>query len=517
MNLGEILLPYQRAYLADQANVKVCEKSRRIGITWTEALDSVLHAAARTAPQSTWYVGYNREMAREFIDECAEWIARIGEGAGMPSEVLVQDEEADIQAYEIRFATRAKIVALSSTPRSLRGKAGRAVIDEAAFHRDLRALMKAALAFLMWGGAVRIISSHNGLDNVFNEIVIETREGKKPYSLHRYTFDDAVSDGLFGKICEAQNRRYSPAAERAWIEEVRADYGADAEEELDVVPRQLADAFLPAALIDARMTDDAAVVRWALDDSFVQLPDGDRAARGAAWCADNLAPILRRLAIGASGRASIGVDFARDSDLSVFWIAERGADHRVRTPMVVELRNIPFRQQDQALFCVADWIAARGNLTLAMDARGSGAYLCESARGRYGARVIACTMTREWYIDAMPLLRAAFEDGAIDIPRDPDIMVDLRSLRMEDGVVKPPEKRTRSAADRGKRHGDAAIAAALANWALKQRVVEYAYMRPPRARRGLFPGGESARRDRPPGETETAARPRGPRGLGSFF
>ena len=36
------------------------------------------------------------------------------------------------------------------------------MIDEAAFHDDLPELLKAALAFTMWGGVVRVISTHNG-------------------------------------------------------------------------------------------------------------------------------------------------------------------------------------------------------------------------------------------------------------------------------------------------------------------------------------------------------------------
>jgi phage FluMu gp28-like protein len=41
----DILLPYQKAWLADDAKVKVWEKSRRIGASYVEALASVLEAA----------------------------------------------------------------------------------------------------------------------------------------------------------------------------------------------------------------------------------------------------------------------------------------------------------------------------------------------------------------------------------------------------------------------------------------------------------------------------------------
>lgn len=153
IELAKVLLPYQRRWIADTADVKIAEKARRIGFTWAEALALVLDAApARDdGGLNGWYVGYNKEMAREFIDDCAYWIRQLTGAAADPADCLVRDEERDIQAYEIRLASGNKITALSSTPRNLRGKEGVAVLDEAAWHRDLASLLKAALAFLTWG------------------------------------------------------------------------------------------------------------------------------------------------------------------------------------------------------------------------------------------------------------------------------------------------------------------------------------------------------------------------------
>ena len=50
-----ILLPYQRRWIADRAQVKVAEKSRRIGLTWTEAADRALGAAV--AGRGGWTPG----------------------------------------------------------------------------------------------------------------------------------------------------------------------------------------------------------------------------------------------------------------------------------------------------------------------------------------------------------------------------------------------------------------------------------------------------------------------------
>lgn len=64
------------------------------------------------------------------------------------------------------------------------------MIDEAAFHESLEELLKAALALNMWGAGVRLISTHNGVDNPFNEYIQDAGEGRKDYSVHRITLDD---------------------------------------------------------------------------------------------------------------------------------------------------------------------------------------------------------------------------------------------------------------------------------------------------------------------------------------
>ncbi|MCM4741374.1 hypothetical protein MMO21_28185, partial [Escherichia coli] len=93
---------------------------------------------------------------------------------------------------------------------------GDVVIDEAAFHESLDELLKAAMALTMWGARVRIISTHNGVDNLFNQYIQEAREGRKDYSVHRITLDDAIADGLYRRICYVTGREWSPESEQKW-------------------------------------------------------------------------------------------------------------------------------------------------------------------------------------------------------------------------------------------------------------------------------------------------------------
>jgi phage FluMu gp28-like protein len=143
------------------------------------------------------------------------------------------------------------------------------------------------------------------------------------------------------------------------------------------------------------------------------------------------------------------------------------------------LRNIPFRQQEQVLFYVADRLPRF--VAGAMDARGNGQYLAESAMQRYGARIRQVMLSVEWYRDNMPRYKAAFEDGLIELPRDAEILADHRALVMEQGVVRLPEQR--STTIKGKRrHGDAAIAGALAYFASQVETHEFSYQPAPAAR-----------------------------------
>ena len=60
------------------------------------------------------------------------------------------------------------------------------------------------------------------------------------------------------------------------------------------------------------------------------------------------------------------------------------------------------------------------------------------------------------------------EDGTLDgLPRDEDILADLRAFELVKGVPRIPDTRTRGT-DGGKRHGDTAIALLLAHYASRE-------------------------------------------------
>lgn len=475
-----IFLKYQSMLFTtvSQHALTVCEKSRRIGATWSIAAFAVLTSAAqRTAGgMDSLYIGYNYEMAREFIDAAAMFAKAFLKVGAEVGEFLFDDQTDDgetrqIKAFRISFGSGFEIVALSSKPRSLRGKQGFVIIDEAAFHDSLDELLKAALALLMWGGRVLVISTHDGDMNPFNELIQQIRAGKRKGKVLRITFDDAISDGLYERIAMIMHANGRPIAPKdEWIADIRASYGDAAEEELDVIPRTGSGAFLPLTLIERASDAAIPVIRLKLDDQFAMASQAMREAYVRDWCRRELDPLLD--AIDRSLVSYVGEDFGRVGDLTVIWPLLVDQATRNHTPFVAELRNVPFEQQRQILFHIFDRLPRFSGA--ALDKGGNGAYLAEVALQRYGSRIEGIAFSAEWYREQMPPFKAAFDDDNFPIPADRDIQGDLRLIKMEKGIARVPDARTQGT-DKGQRHGDAAIAAALANYASRRDPVAYGY------------------------------------------
>jgi phage FluMu gp28-like protein len=479
---SSILLKYQRDWIADTADVKVMEKSRQIGLTLTESADDALTAAeSGRGGMDTWYVGYNKDMALEFIEAAGTWARKFNKAAGAIEQFDLEDESEDasgksivknILAYRIQFASGHKVVALSSRPSNLRGKHGCVVIDEAAFHEHLDELIKAAMALLIWGGKVRIISTHNGADSQFNELVNQIRAKDLDYSIHRVTIDDALRDGLYHKICEVTGKEeWSAEGEAAWRAALVKKYGDGANEELLCVPRNSGGVYLPTALIESCMRTEIPVLRWSVADEFVHRSEGDRKSAAHDWIEENLEPALERL--NKNLMSFFGQDFGRSGDLTVIWPVQLDVGLIRRTPFVVELRNVPFQQQEEILFYVVDHLPHLCGG--AMDARGNGQQQAETAMQRYGNRVERVMLTAEWYRENMPRYKAAFEDGTFTLPKHPDILSDHRAFRMDKGVAQIPANARTVGTDGNKRHGDSGIAGVMAYHASTMPKAEYAY------------------------------------------
>jgi phage FluMu gp28-like protein len=487
VGLPRVLLPYQAAVVrlleSAATRVLVVEKSRRIGLTWALAAYCVLRAAKSRAAggMDAMYISYSQEMTREFIDACAMWARAFGQAAGAVDETIFPDRdetgERAIAAFRIRFASGFEVIALSSAPRALRGKQGVVVIDEAAFVDSLPELLKAALAFLMWGGQVIVCSTHDGADNPFNGLVQDVLAGQKPYAHLRIDFDAALRDGLYERIALVTGAEWSPEAEAAWRQGIVDFYGDGAEEELFCVPSLSSGAWLPGPLIEARMTADAPVLRLDLPPDYLHRTKLEQQALTAPFF-EATREALGGLDLGL--RYAAGFDFARVADLSVLPLLAVEPTLRRRLALTLEMRGVPGDEQKRAVAMVLSHLRER-MIAAAFDATGMGWTVAEDMGRLFGLReaddgpgmIIPVKFTEEWYRVNMPPLKQAFEDDMIALGRDDAHLVDLRDVKVVRGIPRVPPLRT-GAKDR-RRHGDFAIGLALAHWASRMPAEEFGW------------------------------------------
>lgn len=460
-NPNELLLGYQKRWIADESQLKIAEKSRRTGLTWAEAADDVL-IASRTKSDGgsdVFYIGSNKEMAREFIDACAMWASKFNRASGQIQEEIFNDEGKDILTYVIYFASGYKIKALSSNPKNLRGMQGVVCIDEAAFHEKLAEVLKAALALTMWGAKVRLISTHNGVDNLFNQLIQDSRAGRKSYSIHTITLDDACREGLYQRICQVSKREWSPELEAKWKAGLLRETATedDALEEYYCVPKKSSGGYIPRPLVDRAADESNVIVRFECDDKFITYSDVDREALALEWLLKEVLPQLEQL--NPDYRHSFGVDFARSGDLSVFAVCACLPSTERRLALTLEIRNCPYDQQKQImLFVLANMPRFIGS---AFDSTGNGGYLAESALLRYGSSMVeAVHLNDKWYREWMPKYKALYESDLISIPKDEETILDQGHIVVINGV--PKIDKTRSQGKTGKRHGDSAVAYCMA-------------------------------------------------------
>ncbi|ENK7461325.1 hypothetical protein QPB15_001786 [Vibrio parahaemolyticus] len=466
-----VFLKYQQEWFEDESDIMIAEKSRRTGLTWAEAGRNVITAAKpkKRGGRNVFYVGSKQEMALEYIAACALFARAFNELA--EADVYEQTfwdskKKEEILAYMIRFPnSRFKIQALSSRPSNLRGLQGDVVIDEAGFHESLEELLKAALALTMWGARVRLISTHNGVDNPFNQYIQEAKEGKKDYSIHRITLDDALEDGLYRRICFVTGKPYSKELEKKWRDGLykNAPNKESADEEYGCIPKKSGGTYLTRISIEQAMIADRSlpILRLTCTDDWMEWSPEHRYLETQQFCEQELKPYLDGLAV--KNTHYFGEDFARKGDLSVFVVLAVDSLLRKSVPITVEVKNAPYEVQKQVMmFLIESLPRFRAG---AFDATGNGGYLAEAAALKYGTEVIdRVDLSAKWYGEWMPKLKAEFDDFNLTLPRHQHILDDLSNIKVVNGVPQIDKGRTKDleGAKGDKRHGDFAVALAMA-------------------------------------------------------
>jgi len=431
-------LPYQKKWILDDSRIKLMEKSRQIGLSWSAAYDLVRRHAQSSTRTDSWVSSRDELQAKLFMQDCKNFCAAVGDAAAMLGSARVIEDGAQ-GAVSLCFANGTCIHSLSSNADAQAGKRGARVLDEFALHPDPAKLYAIAYPGITWGGQLHIISTHRGSENFFNKLVEEARHKGNPkrISLHRVTLEDALNQGFLKKL----KKKLPPEHEAQGFDEA-AYY--------DYIKNSCADS---ESFMQEYMCRPA-------DDEAAFIPDGALEKclyeEGLEW----------RAALPQSGSVHLsayylGVDVARSRDLSVFWILERRLD-TFFTRDVITFKNAPFSEQEAALDLIMQNPRVR---KCAIDQTGLGRQFAERAAARHGASRVEGVNFGSAVKEMLAYpLKSAFEDGKVRIPRDKKIIADIHSVRRE---TTPSGNIKFSSARFGDGHADRFWALALALYAAK--------------------------------------------------
>lgn len=485
-----VLMAHQVECLKFDVSILAIPKGRRTGITFAWGLNSTLIAGAQKVAggDNVYYIGDTKEKGLEYIGYVAKFARVIAtqqaQDVSAIEEFLFEDQDEQgntrmIAAYRVRFASGFQVAALSSRPANIRGLQGVVVIDEAAFHQDVQGVLDAATALLIWGGRIVIISSHNGKNNPFCQFCNDIEAGRygDDAAVFTVTFDDAVANGLFERVCAMKGETATVESKKTWYNRIRNAYGprkAAMREELDAIPRDGNGICIPGVWIERAMPEERPVIRLALDDDFIHMTEAERAAWGNDWIDKELRPVMAET-LNPELRHVFGMDFARHRHFSSIVPMAIMQNLCRDVPFLLELNNVPSALQQQILFWLIEHLPRQSGG--AMDATGPGMVLAEYTADRFGRpRIAEISLNRKWYGFWMPKFTGLFEDSMIMLPRDENTAQDLRTVENIDGVPMVASLEKKDLKDPELvRHGDTAIAGCLANYAALNLATEIAF------------------------------------------
>ena len=429
---GSWCLPTQAAWITDQWHLRIWEKSRQVGATKTDALDSVLKASPAGARFDVWVTSRDDAQARLYLEDCIDW-AKILHLAATYIGVVLLDSKNN-SAHVLQFANGRRIYCLSSNPNALAGKRGHVKIDEFALHQDQRLLYRIAKPVTQWGGTLSIISTHRGIGTLFNQLITDIRHKGNPMGWHLFSYpiQKAVEEGIVQRINEKSGRHET---NDQFLARTRAEC-IDEEQWLQEYCCQPADensAFFSYDMI--RSCEHPTLKLMSIDQLIRHLESSSSSSslgNSSSFSSSSSIPGSPRpfgTGEGSGVRAQLylGLDVARKKDLCVIDVGEKIGDvlwDRCR----IELQNVSFSEIESVLYRLLSLPQLK---RACIDATGMGAQLAERARERFGWKVEGLTFTAPLKEELAFALRAAFEDLKLRIVSDEDLRADLRALRKQ--------------------------------------------------------------------------------------
>lgn len=398
-NRDAIFLPYQANWVKDRSRLKLMEKTRQIGISWSTAYAADERTAEVGAKWDQWVSSRDDLQARLFIEDC-KLFADIMQIAAENLGLQVIDDDKKISAYVLNFANGRRIHSMSSNPDAQAGKRGGRILDEFALHPDPRKLWSIAYPGITWGGSLEVISTHRGSHNFFNYLIREIVEHGNPKKIshHRVTLQDALDQGFLFKLQQKlpADHEVQDMDEAGYFDFIRAGC-ADEESFLQEYMCQPAD-------------DDSAFLEYDLIASCEY-------QAGEEW------EYSYEQMQAARGRLYAGIDIGRKKDLTVMWIFELLGDV-LYTRKIITLKNMTKPDQEKVL-----WPYMALMERTCIDKTGLGIGWSDDAQKKFGEyRVEGVTFTAAVKEELAYPVRGAMEDKKVRIPNQPEIRADLRAV-----------------------------------------------------------------------------------------
>jgi len=369
----DLLLPFQRAWVEDDARFKIWNASRQIGKSFTSACESVRDCELH--PGTLWVVlSAGERQSLEWMEKAKMWVKAFALAITYQEER--EHPEALMKSAEIRFANGSRIIALPANPDTARGYTGNIILDEFAIHRDgaeiWRALAPSVTNPLKRQLKIRVMSTPKGEGNMFHQLWM-----KDGWSKHRTTIVDAKAGGL---NVDLKALRDLAGDEDAWRQEFMCEF---------IDSSRTAFSY---EMLSACETEDASLV-W---------PDGYE-PKGPLYC---------------------GIDVGSIHDPTVCVTFEK-LGQRMHLRERVVLQGMELSLQDTLLDT-----AIRRAARVGIDASGIGLDLAQRIRRKHGGKVVAQVTTAPWKRQAFARLQHRFNDRGIAIPPSRELREDFHAYEV---------------------------------------------------------------------------------------
>jgi phage FluMu gp28-like protein len=332
--LGKVLMPYQARYLTDTSPMILVEKSRRVGVTWSCALKSIVRRISRDTRIDHVFSSKDEDTGKEWLGYCKFFAEQINFLFGQDQFIPTKQWTSERGIYP----NGSRAIVISSSPKAFRSHGGDVTIDEFDFHENQRDIYTAAEPCLTWhpDAYLEIVSSKSKIPGSQFKLFCREAKGANEtgWSLHRVTLEDAVEQGLALKIWKNRIPEFESP------EQLNAAFLADKKRRAasleDYLVEYMCEEPASSALISEKDYD--ALVLKGPDGNPADVPDHMESGR-------------------AYGPLYVGIDCGRVHDLTVVWVLEQGYHDKypqhlrdVFRPVCVKLlRNMPFPAQLEAI------------------------------------------------------------------------------------------------------------------------------------------------------------------------